>query len=322
MPPWIAAGALAAAVAGLAAVNAARMDPGPAFLASSHAADILDSLPFEAQLIAEGDYATHTLLYAQIVEQRRTDVAVFAGDPTIFQGYGRRSLGSGRLFFTSADVVVAAGGRRAREHGILFVSSASDEAPGPDPGEVYRPLPDDDELRRQGRRDAMAQTVLVDRLNRRWDQARAAGNRREAERLAGQIVAESEAYLRMIVPREDQFRSMVKMATRLERWDLLVYWTERLAGVSTLDPRFANNLAWAYLETRGDLARAEDLARSAVASQPDNAQFLDTLAAVLEAAGKRDEAGRVLRRAREAEGGSGGPAAPGGGVKHPGGPHG
>jgi tetratricopeptide (TPR) repeat protein len=148
----------------------------------------------------------------------------------------------------------------------------------------------------------MALTLLIGRLNRRWEAARAAGDAAEAGRLAGEIVAESEAYLRLVVPREDQYRAMVETATRLERWDLIVRWTERLAAVSALDPRAANNLAYAYLRTGGDLRRAETLARAAAAGRPDIPPFLYTLSEVLAAAGKREEAAQVYQRARAAEG--------------------
>lgn len=61
----------------------------------------------------------------------------------------------------------------------------------------------------------------------------------------------------------------------------------------------SNDLAYFWAETDRNLARAEQLARQAVAAEPQNAAYLDTLGWTLYKQGRFGEAGEVLTRAAD-----------------------
>lgn len=297
IPPRARAAAGALLAAGLlwfGVSTAQRVGQGPTFLASSYASDILDSLPYGATLLSSGDFRNHTLLYTQVVEQRRTDVGVLASKGELFQGY-RSALerAPGRLF---ADEAVALPGYRLAPYGILL-APAQPGAPLPDPWERYRPLPTEAQLRRLGERDVLAQYILFNRLQARWTEAFMARDDAEAGRLAPELLAQGERFMKLITPRVDESRFMVGLATRFERWDRLIAWGERLGAVEPLAGDDANNVAWAYLQTGTRLQEAERLARLASGRAPSNPVYLDTLAQILLAAGKRQEAVDTMRRA-------------------------
>lgn len=65
-----------------------------------------------------------------------------------------------------------------------------------------------------------------------------------------------------------------------------------------LQSRAMNNLAYLLMTTGGDLNEALQLARNAVALEPDNPRLLDTLGGVHHRRGELREASRVLERAR------------------------
>lgn len=63
------------------------------------------------------------------------------------------------------------------------------------------------------------------------------------------------------------------------------------------NPLIMNNLAWCLARNEKDLARAERLARQAVARQPDRAEFWDTLGMVQQMAGRPAQAAASYGRA-------------------------
>lgn len=63
------------------------------------------------------------------------------------------------------------------------------------------------------------------------------------------------------------------------------------------NPLVMNNLAWCLARNQKDLARAEDLARRAVARQPDRAEFWDTLGMIQQMAGHPAQAAASYGRA-------------------------
>lgn len=74
-----------------------------------------------------------------------------------------------------------------------------------------------------------------------------------------------------------------------------------------MDPAFAgasNNLAMLLTDHEGDLAEAAAFARSAIASEPDEPNYYDTLAYVLKRAGKIDEARAAIEQAIELDPGN------------------
>jgi tetratricopeptide (TPR) repeat protein len=72
---------------------------------------------------------------------------------------------------------------------------------------------------------------------------------------------------------------------------------EKAASLKPDEPLIANNLAYLYARLGVELERAEDLARRAAASQPDQVSILDTLGWVLYRRGRLGEAGWVFERA-------------------------
>jgi membrane associated rhomboid family serine protease len=72
------------------------------------------------------------------------------------------------------------------------------------------------------------------------------------------------------------------------------------AGGAEGDPELANAVAYALAEAGVDLERAERLVRSALASKPDSADFLDTFGWVLCQRGEVEAGKGALRQAQEA----------------------
>lgn len=77
---------------------------------------------------------------------------------------------------------------------------------------------------------------------------------------------------------------------------------ERALASEPDDPGLQNAVAYAMAEAGVELGRAEDLARSALASSPENRDYLDTLGWTLCRQGRVQEGLEVLRRAAEVGG--------------------
>jgi membrane associated rhomboid family serine protease len=72
------------------------------------------------------------------------------------------------------------------------------------------------------------------------------------------------------------------------------------AGGAQADPGLANAVAYALAEAGVDLERAEDLVRTALVEEPDNADYLDTLGWILCQGGDVDGGREVLEAAKAA----------------------
>ncbi len=294
----VAAAAAAVLLVWFGVVTARESAPGTTFFASSYAADLLDTIPYGAEFRPVGDPLVNALLYAQVVEQRRTDVRVRLNGTAVFQGYREGADPRRPVFFLKDESLTDLPASLAEPYGEIFQMRTPGSTPAPGPAGIARPIPGEEELRALGTRDAMAQYILAKRLFERWEREQAAGNIPAAKAMAGAVLEESTRFIARIVPREDEIEHMLGLVVSLGRWDEVILWGERLAALRQLDAPLANNLAWAYLQTASRLDRAEELSRRAVSVEPANAQFLDTQAMVLLARGKREEAARAVERAR------------------------
>ncbi len=100
------------------------------------------------------------------------------------------------------------------------------------------------------------------------------------------------------------------LAMRGKKWEIAAGEFEYVILRDSTAARALNNRAWCLLQAHDNLPSAEHDARRAVAVEPGSLDFLDTLAEVLVAEGKRGEADRVRARMRGLGDSDGGAAAP------------
>jgi hypothetical protein len=93
------------------------------------------------------------------------------------------------------------------------------------------------------------------------------------------------------------------LALRKERWSSAANEFGYALKTDSTNAALHNNRAWALLKADLRMDLAEKHARAAVAADPDNPDFLDTLVRVLEAVGKPAEAETFRKRLASLEGG-------------------
>ena len=118
---------------------------------------------------------------------------------------------------------------------------------------------------------------------------------------AGQLDAAAEEYLSIIEKHPESVRSWVNLGnvrSRQARTAEAERAYRRALDLAPGDPDALNNLAWLLLENGSGLGEAESLARRAAARPgPDRPLVLDTLARILGARGRCDEADAIFGEA-------------------------
>jgi tetratricopeptide (TPR) repeat protein len=297
LPAWVPGAVLLAVVALLGWHGFRQQDQSSNQTHPAFAADLLDSLPYGSQVLAAGDLKTYALLWKQIAEQRRTDVSVLADNGEIFQGYQSFDFAKPEYFSVDEPSRSLAAGREIRTHGMLRYVGPSKDRPLPDPWQLSRPLPTLDDVRRFGSQDLSALEIGINMEVAQWRRATAEGRPEEARRFLELSLADGEKMIRSVIPRREEIYFAFRQALSLERWSVAVRWGQELLARGETDGGTLNNIAWAIVQSGGSLAQAEQLARRAVAIEPDKAIFLDTLVGILDRAGNRKEALQILSEA-------------------------
>jgi tetratricopeptide (TPR) repeat protein len=180
---------------------------------------------------------------------------------------------------------------------MLRYVGPSKDRPLPDPWQLSRPMPTLEDVRRFGSQDLAALEIGINMEIAQWRRATSEGRPEEARRFLELSLADGEEMIRSVIPRREEIYFAFRRALTLERWDVAVGWGQELLARGETDGGTLNNIAWALVQSGGSLAQAEQLARRAVALEPDKPIFLGTLVRILDRTGNRKEALQILSEA-------------------------
>jgi tetratricopeptide (TPR) repeat protein len=149
--------------------------------------------------------------------------------------------------------------------------------------------------RQQQAIDRLEQLRLRDPTNGAVIQALVAAHRQRGETPAALRVLERSAEAASRQP--NLLYQIASLYFLMEQKDLSQTLLERVLSVDSTHVAASNDLAYYWSDAGANLERSEALARQAVASEPDNSAYLDTLGWVLYKRGRFEEARKYLLQA-------------------------